>query len=86
MSVGEFSTNILGLRLLYTFSPKLFVKAFVQWNSDKDAIIGNFLVSFIHTPGSDLFLVYNEEVATGGGRMRSNNRTLLVKFTYLFHL
>ena len=86
VSVGEFSTNILGLRLLYTFSPKLFVKAFVQWNSDKDAIIGNFLVSFIHTPGSDLFLVYNEEVATGGGRMRSNNRTLLVKFTYLFHL
>lgn len=88
LSAGNFSTNILGTRILYTFSPRLYAKAYVQWNSDKKAFIGNFLMHFIHTPGSDLYIVYNEELETMGARrgMRTNNRTLLVKLNYLFHL
>ena len=85
LSNGSFTTTLIATRILYTFSPKLFAKAFVQWNSDKNIVVANFLVNFIHTPGSDLFLVYNEEVATGG-RATTNNRTLMLKFTYLFHL
>jgi hypothetical protein len=85
LSAGQFTSSIVGARILYTFSPRLFAKAFIQWNSDNDAVSGNFLVSFIHTPGSDLFLVYNEELATGRDRLQSNNRTLLLKFTYLFN-
>jgi hypothetical protein len=86
LSAGPFTTTILGARVLYTFSPKLFAKAFIQWNSDNYAVSGNFLVSFIHTPGSDLFLVYNEELSTGGKELRTNNRTVMLKFTYLFNL
>jgi len=86
LSAGQFTTTIVSARILYTFSPKLFAKAFIQWNSDNNAVSGNFLVSFIHTPGSDLFLVYNEEVSTGAHQLRTNNRTLMLKFTYLFNL
>jgi len=86
LSAGEFSTNIVATRLLYTFSPRLFAKAYVQWNSDDQAITANFLVNFIHTPGSDLFLVYNEEIGTSARSLRTNNRTILLKFNYLFHL
>jgi len=86
LSAGQFTTTIVGARVLYTFSPKLFAKAFIQWNSDDAAVSGNFLVSFIHTPGSDLFLVYNEELSIGGSRLRTNNRTVMLKFTYLFNL
>ncbi len=86
LSSGKFTTTLIGTRILYTFSPKLFAKAFVQWNSDKNIVVANFLVNFIHTPGSDLFLVYNEEVGTGGRNLYTNNRTLMLKFTYLFHL
>ncbi|MEW6455637.1 MAG: hypothetical protein AB1410_02825 [Acidobacteriota bacterium] len=83
---GNFKTEIIGTRILYTFSPKLFAKAFIQWNSDKNAIIGNFLLSFIHTPGSDFFLVYNEELSKNGKAFKTNNRALMLKFTYLFNI
>jgi hypothetical protein len=85
VTAGSFRTTIIGTRILYTFSPKLFAKAFVQWNSDTNDIIGNFLVNFIHTPGSDLFFVYNEEL-NNEGSLNTDNRTALLKFTYLFNL
>ncbi len=80
---GDFTTSVIGVRALYTFSPKLFAKAFIQWNSEGNAIIGNFLINFIHTPGSDLFVVYNEELDTRGGRFKPAARALMLKLTYL---
>ena len=83
---GSFRTNLLSTRALFTFSPKMYIKAFVQWNSDSKAVIGNFLFNLIHTPGSDIYIVYNEEVNTTGRRVSPKIRTLLVKFTYLFSI
>jgi hypothetical protein len=84
VSAGAFTTNILGTRIIYSFTPKLFAKAYLQWNSEKDEAIANVLINFIHTPGSDLFVVYNDQISTRSGSLASKNRTLLVKFTYLF--
>lgn len=86
VSAGTFTTNIVGTRIIYSFTPKLFAKAYFQWNSEKDEAIANVLVNFIHTPGSDLFIVYNEEMETRRGSVTPRNRTLLLKFTYLFNL
>ncbi len=86
VSAGAFTANIIGTRIIYSFTPKLFAKAFLQWNSETDEAITNILVNFIHTPGSDLFLVYNDELSTRSGSLASVNRTLLLKFTYLFNL
>lgn len=83
LSAGNFITDIIGARILYTFTPKLFAKAFIQWNSDEKTVNANFLVNFIHRPGSDLYLVYNEEMARYGQRFRSNNRIMMLKLTYL---
>ncbi|MFQ5825646.1 MAG: DUF5916 domain-containing protein, partial [bacterium] len=82
---GEFTTSILGARIKYSFSPNLFVKTFIQWNHFNKKIISNFLVNFIHSPGSDFYLVYNEEWNTSGS-IQIANRTLLAKFTYLLNL
>ncbi len=84
LTAGNFKTNIIGVRALYTFSPKLFAKTFIQWNDDDDTILGNFLLHFIHTPGSDLFFVFNEELYTLN-KVKSKNRVLLLKFNYLFN-
>lgn len=84
LPVGDFTTTIMSARFIYTFSPKLFVKTFVQWNSSRDVIIGNLLFNLIHTPGSDLFFVYNEEIEKKDGNFKTLNRTILLKFTYLF--
>jgi hypothetical protein len=83
---GNFDTAILGLRLVYSFTPRLFIKPFIQWNSDTHEISSNLLINFIHRPGSDLFFVYNELLDLSGIKTRTENRTLLLKFTYLFNL
>lgn len=82
---GQFTTNIVSTRFNYSFTPTLFFKAFVQWNSLDDRIISNLLLNFIHREGSDFYLVYNEEWNTAG-RVRVANRTVLAKFTYLLNL
>lgn len=83
---GDFSTDLLGTRFIYTFTPKMYAKAFIQWNSDREVIIGNFLFNLIHTPGSDLYFVYNEELSTETGNLKSLNRTIILKLTYLLSI
>ncbi|MFQ5707213.1 MAG: DUF5916 domain-containing protein [bacterium] len=80
---GEFTTSILGGRVRYSFTPNLFAKAYVQWNELENRVVSNFLMNFIHTPGSDFFLVYNEERDTTGAR--DPVRTVLAKVTYLLN-
>jgi len=86
VSGGNVTTTLLGTRFTYAFSPRLFAKAFIQWNSEQHEILANVLLSLIHTPGSDLFLVYNDQLSTQGKNLSSLYRTLLLKFTYLFSL
>jgi len=86
----SFQTNALGIRALYYFSTELYFKAFVQWNDDKlrfggkEKLIGNFLVRWIYSPGSDLYLLYNDGRMIGPGLDEVNNRTIMLKFTYLW--
>jgi hypothetical protein len=82
---GQFTTSIVGYRMSYSFTPNLFTKAYLQWNQFDKRIISNFLVNFIHTPGSDFYLVYNEEWNTGN-KFKTMNRTVLAKITYLLNL
>lgn len=82
---GEFTTSILAGRFNYSFSTELFVKTFLQWNHFDKKVVSNILLNFIHTPGSDFYLVYNEKWDTSKGFNKSN-RTLLAKFTYLLNL
>ena len=86
LPVGGFITNLLSLRILYTVSPLIFFKTFIQWNSERNAVLGNFLFNFIHSPGSDLYIVYNEEINTQNKILSSKNRNIILKFTYLFNI
>ena len=56
-----------------------------SYTNDDDNLIGNFLMHFIHTPGSDLFLVFNEELDTSIKHIDLTNRVLLLKFNYLLN-
>jgi hypothetical protein len=82
----RFNTTVVSTRWNVNFTTDLFFRAFIQWNSDTRQVLTNLRLNFIHTPGSDLFVVYNETrdgFELGYGPLR---RTLAVKFTYLFNL
>jgi hypothetical protein len=80
---GKYSTNLAIARLTYSFTPRLFAKMFVQYNDDDDSFSTNFLLNWIHRPGSNFYLVYNDQEDVTEKRWRGRNRTLLAKFNYL---
>ena len=86
LTAGNFTAALIHTRIIYSFNPDLFLKPFIQWNSDEKTVISNFLFNWHYTPGSDLYLVYNEELDLSQSKIRTTNRTLLVKLTYLLDL
>jgi hypothetical protein len=82
---ATYVTNTLNFRVSQSFSPAVFVKAFMQYNDERRAASFNFLFWYIYKPGSDLYIVYNEgrETDLPGDRWsRPRNRSLAVKMTY----
>jgi hypothetical protein len=55
---GSFSSNLVGLRLLYRFSPRYFFNAYVQYNSLSHQVSSNLRFDIAHHPLSDLCLIY----------------------------
>lgn len=82
---GDFVNHLLRASLNYNFSTRLALMSFIQWNSDTDEVNINIRLNLIHTPGSDLFIVYNERSLVEGGETSILDRTIAVKFTYLFN-
>ena len=63
---GNFETNAMSNRLLYTFSTDMFARGLVQWNSNREIVGFNGLWNWRYLPGSDLFLVYSQVWDTEG--------------------
>jgi hypothetical protein len=80
---GAFTAHVLGLRVGWAFSTRLFARAYVQYNSLEDKWITNVRLNFIHRPGSDVFVVFNDEQGEEGAPGRRINRGLAVKGTWL---
>ncbi len=79
----RYATTTLKTRVTYSVSPTLFLKAFVQYNDDRNLTNLNLLLWSIYRPGSDLYIVYNQAWETGlPGGPQVDSRSLSIKFTY----
>lgn len=84
---GDFNTTLVSTRLEAAVSRRLFAYALVQWDDVSDQLQSNIRVDWIHTPGSDLFVVVDTGYLTGPLQdprdPRWLRRTGVVKLTYL---
>ena len=84
---GDFTTDVLSVTALGAVSRNLFANALLQWDDVSRTFQGNVRVDWIHTPGSDLFLVLDTGYFTGDlldpRDSRWRRRTGIVKLTYL---
>jgi hypothetical protein len=84
---GEFGTTILSLEMLGAMSRKLFANALIQYDDVSETVQANIRIDWIHTPGSDLFLVLDTGYLSGDlpdpRADRWTRRTGVVKLTYL---
>ena len=82
---GEFRTHLLGSRVTYTMTPLMFTSALVQYNSAARAVTTNVRLRWEYQPGSELFVVYNEQRDTRTtGFPDLGGRALIVKINRLF--
>ncbi len=82
---GSFTTHLLGSRVTYTMTPLMFASALVQYNSGSHLVTANVRLRWEYRPGSELFVVFNEERDTLAPRFPAlANRALIVKVNRLF--
>ena len=82
---GDFTTELISTRTTYSFTPRMFVAALMQYNSSLNALGTNLRFRWEYQPGSELFVVYTDERDTLDPRsIRLQNRAIVVKATRLF--
>ena len=85
LTEGEFTTRLVTTRVTYTVSPLMFVSALLQYSSRGDSLSTNLRLRWEYRPGSELFVVYNEQRDTLARRFPDiENRALIVKLNRLF--
>src|SRR5262245_352711 len=82
---GSFTTNLVGSRVTYMMTPLMFTSALVQYNSVSHSVSANVRLRWEYQPGSELFVVYNEQRDTLGTAFPLlTNRAFIVKINRLF--
>ncbi len=82
---GRFTTRLVTNRTTYTATPLMFVSALVQYNSSNASLGANVRFRWEYQPGSELFVVYNEQRDTLTPRHPElQNRSFVVKINRLF--
>ncbi len=83
--------HLARLRIGTAFNTKVSTNAFIQFNSAANAVSANVRFRYNFREGNDLWIVYNEGMNTDRHRLTptlpfTDSRTILVKYTYTFHL
>jgi hypothetical protein len=85
---GSFSTNLVRTRVSYSFNPRTFVQALVQYNDRADLWSMNLRFGWIQAANTGLFIVYTDtrglyDLSPGPERA---DRALTIKFSRMFDI
>ncbi len=88
LAEGAFTTHLLGSRVTYSMTPLMFASALMQYNSTNHLMSANARLRWEYAPGSELFVVYNEERDTLDGLNAPRfpelaNRSFIIKINRL---
>jgi hypothetical protein len=74
------TTHLAGTRVTYTMTPTMFASALLQYNTGVNAVSANVRLRWEYRPGSELFVVFNEQRDTISPRFPDlANRSVIVK-------
>jgi len=80
---GSFTADVASVRLAYAFSTRLIANTLVQYNNLDNSVSANVRLNFIHSPGSDLYIVFNERRGDDNSLWTFSDRGAVIKVTYL---
>ena len=80
---GDINALITGLRLSYSFSPKMYLQSLIQYNNVTNVTSVNTRFGMLQTANSGLFIVINF-IKDSDWFDYINNRSISVKYSYQF--
>jgi hypothetical protein len=80
---GTFVADLASVRFDFALSPEMTLRTLSQYNSTNRSISTSVRVNWIYSPGSDLYIAYDEFGRNGTGLPWVQNRQLTIKMTYL---
>ena len=84
LAAGSFKTNLARLRVSYAFTPSIGLQALVQYNDVADLWSSNIRFSWLKAANTGLFVVYNDTRGFDAFTGETPDRSLFLKFSYLF--
>jgi hypothetical protein len=61
VSAGDFTATLVTARATYTMTPLMFASALLQYSSSADTFSMNVRFRWEYSPGSEIFVVYNDQ-------------------------
>ncbi len=80
---GTFTNTVVSTRATFTVQPRMFVSGILQYASATTSLGSNIRFRWEYQPGSELFVVYTDELDTTGKGSTLRNRAFVVKATRL---
>ena len=91
LPVGDFTTDLIGFRFNWSFTPKSYLQTFTQYNSTTHQVATNVRFALLSTSSNGLYVVFNTRAITVDYTDPRNNdrvtlsRALIVKYNYRFN-
>ena len=84
---GDFTTNLWSSRISYSFTPRLYTQALIQYNDRAEVWSSNPRFGWLQDANTGLFVVYNDTQGLGGNMdLLRADRSLTVKFSRMFNV
>jgi hypothetical protein len=83
---GTFSTNLWSSRASYSFTPRMYLQALIQYNDRADIWSSNVRFGWLREANTGLFVVYNDTQGLAGTDLLRADRSLTIKYSRLFNI
>jgi hypothetical protein len=83
---GKFTTNLIGSRTSYSFTPRIYLQALLQYNDRADLWSSNVRFGWLNEANTGLFVVYNDTQGFDDSTLLRPDRSLTIKFSRLLDL
>jgi hypothetical protein len=83
LPVGAFEVDLASVRLDLALSPTMTLRSVTQYNSLTEQLGTSARFRYTYSPGSDIYLVYDEVRRDPQGLAEYRDRRLILKLTHL---
>jgi hypothetical protein len=83
---GAFVTNLISTRTSYSFTPRIYLQALVQYNDRADLWSSNVRFGWLNRANTGLFVVYNDTQGLVDSTLLRADRSVTIKFSQLIDL